>query len=114
MSSQLEDDLYGQILALGLPQPEREHMFAKSIKRRWRFDLAWPELKLAAEIDGGTWVQGRHTRGTGYRGDCEKLNAAVELGWQVLHFDTTMIRDGSALAFLERLLGRLYGERERA
>ena len=107
MSSQLEDDLYGQILALGLPQPEREHMFAKSIKRRWRFDLAWPELKLAAEIDGGTWVQGRHSRGAGVRKDCEKMNTAiVDFGWQVLRFDSTMVRDGTAALLLLRALRR--------
>ena len=107
--------LFAQIAAVGLPLPAREHKFAKEATGRlWRFDLCWPSVRLAVECDGSTFTAGRHTRGMGYRGDCEKLNTAVDLGWQVLHFDTTMIRDGSALAFLERLLGRLYGERERA
>lgn len=103
MSSRLEDDLYAQIVVSGLPRPEREYRFHPV--RRWRFDLAWPALKLAAEVEGGTFVAGRHSRGAGYRKDCEKYNAAViDCGWQVVRFDSTLVRDGSALATLERAL----------
>ena len=52
---------------------------------------------LAVEIDGGTWVSGRHTRGAGFERDCEKLNTAVLLGWRVLRFTTGMVLDGRAL-----------------
>jgi very-short-patch-repair endonuclease len=54
--------------------------------RRWRFDAAFPERKIAIEIDGGAFIGGRHTRGTGFRKDCEKLNAAALLGWRVFRF----------------------------
>ena len=57
--------------------------------RRWRFDFAIPELKIAVEIEGGSWVQGRHTRGAGYQGDMEKYNQAVILGWKVLRYTPT-------------------------
>ena len=35
------------------------------------------------ELEGGTWTGGRHTRGTGFRDDCEKYNAAGAFGWRV-------------------------------
>jgi len=54
--------------------------------RRWRFDFAYPEYKVAIEVNGGVWSRGRHTRGKGYLGDLEKLNAAQILGWIVLQF----------------------------
>ena len=54
--------------------------------RRWRFDYAIPEHKIAIEIDGGVWTYGRHNRAGGYIADMEKFNAAAALGWVVLKF----------------------------
>ena len=68
--------------AAGLPPPSAEYRFAPP--RKWRFDFAWPEQKVALEIEGGVWVQGRHTRGSGYVKDMEKYNAAATAGWRVL------------------------------
>jgi len=61
--------------------------------RGWRFDFAWQREVVAVELDGGTWMQGRHTRGDGYRNDCEKRNEATLLGWAVFHFTTDMLHD---------------------
>lgn len=90
-----------QIRAVGLPMPIEEHRFCK---RRWRFDLAWPDRKLAVEIEGGVWSSGRHTRGKGFTQDCTKYNEAVLLGWRVLRVTTDMVNDGTALIFVERAL----------
>lgn len=100
--SHLEDTLVFQLQALHLPAPEREHVFAKP--RRWRFDLAWTDRKLAAEVEGGTWVNGRHSRGSGMRKDCEKYNSAAALGWTVYRFTGDMVTDGSAVTTLETAL----------
>lgn len=54
--------------------------------RKWRFDFAIPEYKIAIEIDGGVWTYGRHNRSSGYVADMEKFNAAASLGWVVLKF----------------------------
>ena len=62
--------------------PYREWQFHPV--RLWRFDFAWPDHKLALEVDGGIWVRGAHGRGTGIQRDQEKLNAAAVLGWRVL------------------------------
>lgn len=52
--------------------------------RRWRFDYAIPEYKIALEVEGGVWTQGRHTRPQGFLGDVDKYNAATVMGWRVL------------------------------
>ncbi|HEY7313861.1 MAG TPA: hypothetical protein VH643_31215 [Gemmataceae bacterium] len=73
----MSTDTFASVLqAAGLPPPNREHRFAPP--RRWRFDLAWPSLRLALEIEGGTWTGGRHVRGKGYENDREKYNLRVQ------------------------------------
>ena len=52
--------------------------------RRWRFDFAHPEKRVAVEIEGGVFIRGRHNRPSGFIADCEKYNEAVKLGWRVL------------------------------
>ena len=100
--SQLEDLLLLQIRAAGLPEPERE---VKAIPgRRFRWDFCWPDYKLAAEVQGGTFTYGRHSRPAGYHADCEKANLATLAGWRVLRFDRTMVEDGTALRMIEAAL----------
>lgn len=65
-----------------LPQPAAEYQFAPP--RRWRFDFAWPEQRLALEVDGITPSGGRHQRFVGYMADCEKKLAAQVAGWRVI------------------------------
>lgn len=91
-----------QVHARFLPMPTPEHRFDSS--RRWRFDRAWLNCKLAVEIEGGTWVKGRHSRGAGMRKDAEKYNAAILQGWRVLRFTGDMVKDGSAIQVVERAL----------
>ncbi|MGL5912790.1 MAG: hypothetical protein ACRCZB_01395 [Bacteroidales bacterium] len=63
----------------------KEHIFHPT--RKWRFDYAIPELKIALEVEGGVWTGGRHTRPQGFLGDIEKYNAGALLGWRI--FRTT-------------------------
>lgn len=85
---------YMQILAqdLPLPQTQVKHK-GLSGKRRWRFDFAYPELKIAIETEGGVYSQGRHSRAAGYSGDCDKYNEAAVLGWLVLRFTALHMDD---------------------
>lgn len=86
----------------GLPQPELEYRF-HSI-RRWRFDAAFPEKKVAVEVHGSVYQQGRHTRGKGFENDREKMNEAQLLGWKVLEYSTGQVRDGVPILDLKRAL----------
>ena len=84
--SYLEALFERQIQEHSLPQPIREFYFMG-----WRFDFAWPELKIAVEIDGGTYIGGDHVRGKGYERDCKKNNKAQCAGWMVLRADRNMV-----------------------
>ena len=77
---------------LELPVPKLEGEFAWKQGRKWRFDIYWSVERVAIEIDGATFARGRHTRGKGFEKDIEKRNAAVILGWKVLHFTTNQVR----------------------
>ena len=96
------DTLAGQIHVLALPEPFREFRVVAS--RKWRFDLAWPTLRIACEIDGSEWTHGRHGRGNGMQSDCEKLNAALLAGWRPFRFVGSQVKSGYALAVLEQVL----------
>jgi very-short-patch-repair endonuclease len=94
---------------VNIPKPETQYRFAKP--RRFRFDFAWPEHRVAVEIEGGTWRNGRHTRGAGYARDCEKYNLAVVNGWRVLRYTSNMLLDDSGVQVFTDLQ-RLFDERE--
>ncbi len=101
MGSDLEEELAFQIKAAKLPEPKREFRFTD---RRWRFDFAWWEHKLAVEVEGLSFGKSRHTTLKGYQADCEKYNAATLLGWRVLRFTRRDIKKGNALSTIERAL----------
>jgi len=86
----------------GLPQPEREYRF--HLARQWRFDFAYPKLKVAIEVDGGVYTKGRHTRGAGFEDDCEKMAWAAILGWFVIRVSTGQVKKGIAIDMLTKLL----------
>jgi len=100
----------------GLPEPVLQYQFALELGRRWVFDFAWPDRRIAAEVDGGArlvrWQRnprtgkqqpvavGRH----GQKSDLEKLNAAAQLGWRVWRFNPEMLRDGAWIVSLKAAL----------
>lgn len=110
MTSRLEDQMQVQIAAADLPAPEREYPVTQG--RKWRFDFAWPQERLALEIEGGTWNQGRHTRGAGFARDCEKYNAATLAGWRVLRVTGEHVRLGQAREWLIEALVPWRGEHQ--
>jgi len=100
--SALEERLAWILAADGLPPFEREHRFHK--QRKWRFDFAWPEYKVAIECEGAIWSQGRHTRGLGFQKDCTKYNEAALDGWLVIRVTAKHIDSGRALVWARRAL----------
>ena len=74
-----------------LPAPVPELRFAPP--RKWRFDYAWPEQKVALEVEGGVWTNGRHTRGAGFLADVAKYNRAAILGWRLLRCTPAGLHD---------------------
>jgi hypothetical protein len=94
-----------QCRAIGLPQPETEIRFHPT--RKWRADFLWREPHmLIVELDGGVYVQGRHSRGAGIEKDCEKFAEAMALGYRVMRVTPRHVRNGQALAWIEKVLTR--------
>ena len=100
--SELEETLLLFIKSEGLPIPEREVRFHDT--RRWRFDFAYPNMKIGIECEGGIYSGGRHVRGKGFENDCEKYNYAALMGWTVLRFTRGMIESGEAIEMIRKII----------
>ncbi len=90
----LEDRFYNAWLDHApkeFPAPERQFKFHP--ERRFRYDFAWPQIKLCVDIQGGGFSGGRHSRGIGQEGDHDKANEAQRLGYDVLQFGTKAMDD---------------------
>lgn len=96
----LELSFKQQLRAVGLKDGwVCQHKFHPA--REWRFDFAWPDMKLAIEVEGGTFSGGRHVRGKGYEADCEKYNTAAAMGWTLFRFTSRMVSSGLGIQFVE-------------
>lgn len=63
-----------------LPEPVAEYQFCPG--RKWRADYYFEAngRRVALEVEGGIWTNGRHTRPQGFAGDMEKYNAMSQAG----------------------------------
>ena len=104
MSSPLEQTLAWQIKAAGLPQPCPEYLAIPG--RKFRFDFAWPEIKLLVEVQGGTFAKSKtgHSSGLGINRDCEKTVLAQLAGWRVFPLDEKHITSGKALVWIQEAM----------
>lgn len=95
----LQAAFFDELKRNGLPLPEAEYHFNPDIKAQhytgkvcqpWRFDYAWPEHRVAVEVQGGIWRKkgGAHTSPLNRLRDIEKNNAAIYEGWRVVQLTT--------------------------
>ena len=94
----------------GLPEPTPEYMFARDIKRYWRIDRAYVDLRIALEIEGGIYHGGRHIRPEGFKRDMVKYNELAIRGWILIRATYDMLptpdltRDSAVLPLLQRAI----------
>lgn len=119
-----EKILSEKLVEASLPEPSLEYRFHK--ERKWRFDLAYPEIRVAIEVEGGSFsapvkchicgnlvkyrtktgklipvrAGGRHNRGESFERDLEKYNTAALHGWLLLRVTPGMIKDGRAVSVI--------------
>lgn len=103
-------------LMLGQFIDQREYKFHP--ERRWRFDFAWPDIKVAVEIEGGAggfnivkdgrrlWMPGAHQSPEGYVKDCEKYNEAAFMGWYVFRLPNELITAANAQKIIKFVLDK--------
>lgn len=96
-------------------RPDIPRQSAKKSDRapQWAFDFAWPEHRIAVEIEGiivyrdkatGQMVtRGGHTTPQGFNDDCEKYAWAAVLGWRLVRFTPRQVELGFAVDMLVRL-----------
>lgn len=106
MSSRLEYIFAAMMLDEKIRDWITEYRFDE--KRQWRFDYAWPGIRLAVEIEGGIGIliRGRHCRPKGFADDCEKYNSAALQGWTVLRFTREMVMSGIAVKTTKQALAQ--------
>lgn len=63
---------------------ETEYVFHAT--RKFRFDIALIDKKIAIEYEGLFSEKSRHTQSAGYTGDCRKYNLAQTDGWKILRY----------------------------
>ena len=71
-------------------------------KRRWRFDDALPEHRIAVEVEGGVWSGGRHTSPKGFLGDIEKYNCAALMGWRLFRVTPDTLTTNCTISLLKQ------------
>lgn len=103
VDSELEMALYTRLERAGLPLGEGQYRFVPG--RLYRLDRAWSDERVGVEIQGGLWVNGAHSRGSGVERDCVKLSIAAALGWRVLPISKAMIESGQAVELIAQALG---------
>lgn len=69
-----------ELLAAGLPQPVRQYEIRAGGQFVARVDLAYPEHRLALELDGFRWHAGRGP----FRSDRLRRNRVEAAGWRLL------------------------------
>lgn len=71
---------------------ERKALGLVTRRVRYRADFAWPDARVALEIQGGTWTLGKHSSGAGIERDCAKSFTAQASGWVCFAITGTMLK----------------------
>lgn len=69
--------------------------------RRWRFDYVILSHKIAIEVEGGVWTNGRHTRGSGFVKDMEKYNEATRLGYKLIRVQPEILNTSYTIDLIQ-------------
>ena len=99
--SQLERRVYEAIVAAGLPAPVRQHRVVVGT-RTYFLDLAYPDRRLAIEVDGFDFHRGRAV----FDRDRLRQNDLVGAGWTVLRFTSSSTTPEIVAALSPLLFGR--------
>lgn len=107
--TKLEDALRFALKIERLPPPVLQFQFCET--RKWRTDFAWPEEKILLEVEGGIWRKnhlgqwaGAHSFPANILRDIEKQNAAALMGYSYLRVTKDMIKDGTAVELIKKML----------
>ena len=103
LQSALEAQVLAEIRRQGLPEPEIQCSLDLPGGGRIRFDFAWPQWRLALEVDHPFW----HAGGEQSHLDKRRDRQVATLGWQTIRVTDLDVASGleAAIAELASLLG---------
>lgn len=99
-----------------LPQPLSEITFHPT--RKWRFDYAYVEEKVAVEQEGGLFGKGKrcpvcgrapvagHSSIARLKADLEKYSEAAAIGWRIIRVTPQQLPLPTTMTLIRRALGR--------
>ena len=106
LESHAETEVLRWLLGAGVPEPVRQLEVVVPGGRRLRVDLAWPEARVALEVDGFAHHHGPRQLSA----DHERRSVLTSLGWSVLTTTVAEVRRGGAsLVAALRTLGVMAG-----
>jgi very-short-patch-repair endonuclease len=71
--------------------------FCPILNRKYRSDFAFVDNRLLVEVQGGTWVSGRHNRASAMAAEYERHNTLTLAGWRILYFTADQVHAGTAI-----------------
>lgn len=100
MTTDWEGELAFQLKAAKIPF---ERQFKPIKDRKFAFDFLCVQYccSVLCDVQGGVWIKGGHTTGTGITRDCEKYSLAAAAGFRVILCTPEQIRKGLALKWIE-------------
>lgn len=101
--SSIEAELELMLRANRIPEAVRQCDWWHPV-RKWRLDFFWPDAGLAAEVDGGLYVNGRHNRGAAMEEQYIRDQEAAMLGIRVIRFSPKQVKSGRAVEVIRALL----------
>ena len=94
--SEIEEVMWRQLVQSSLPKPLRQHLYVSG--RKFRSDFAWPDRKLALEVDGGV-----HRIKSSFKSGFERGYVLLLTGWKVLHVGGEEVRNDLAIKWIQSL-----------
>jgi hypothetical protein len=105
LESRLEADFERLIKTMAVPAPQWQYSFTCDDGLDVRFDAAWPDIKVAAEVDGRLW----HSTKKDFEADMARRRSIMLSGWALYSFGYTDVRQRPHVvrSTLEPVVGRL-------
>lgn len=90
----------------------KEYKFLEN--RRFRFDYAIPEYKIAVEVEGGIWMKGggAHSRPQNILRDMEKYTLANIEGWVVIRRTPSDLIKNDTIHLIKKAIQNIDNQRK--
>jgi hypothetical protein len=98
LESPLEVQFARAVRRSGLPPPTPQYEITSRGQVVARVDFAYPDVRLAIELDGYEWHHGRAR----WQRDLGRRSRLAARGWRVMHFTAADLRDPAAVVAMIR------------